>query len=187
MYTSSKNANTLSWAANCLWTAMSAACCPKENNNGIMGSPCSPPSPCALSCTIAASSSQMWCDGLPQNWRAKGNAEGHKLANLQHCSARNQIEGTNPVYGQNCGIGVQNTQRLESVRDTLTSGPATVQGALRAWLLQVRPPVPTVAPSTRTNGHHARSNKILRCSEVMPEGRLCELISNSGGTSSNSN
>ena len=44
MYTSSKNANTLSWASNCLWTAMSAACCPKENNNGIIGSPCSPPS-----------------------------------------------------------------------------------------------------------------------------------------------
>ena len=42
---------------------------------------------------------------------------------LQHCSVRNQIERANPIYGQNCGIGVQFTQQLENVRDTLTSGP----------------------------------------------------------------
>ena len=58
---------------------MNAACCPTQNNG--IGSPCSPPSPCAMLCTTPASSSQMLCDGLPQNWRTKNNAEGHKLAN----------------------------------------------------------------------------------------------------------
>ena len=41
---SSKKARSFSVGSNLLWMASNAACCPTENN-GMRGSPCSPPSP----------------------------------------------------------------------------------------------------------------------------------------------
>ena len=47
---SSRKANNFSPAFNQLSTAARAPCCPRQNNMGINGSPCSPPSPCVTSC-----------------------------------------------------------------------------------------------------------------------------------------
>ena len=37
----------------------------QENNNGIIASPCSPPSPCLMVCTLPAESSHKYWDGAP--------------------------------------------------------------------------------------------------------------------------
>ena len=47
--TSSKNANNFSLSRSLLCTALKARCCPRANNIGTKGSPCSPPSPCGIS------------------------------------------------------------------------------------------------------------------------------------------
>ena len=45
------------------WMASRVLCCPKANNNGMKGSPCSPPSPCETY-WVPISSSHKYVDGL---------------------------------------------------------------------------------------------------------------------------
>ena len=41
------------------FAAWTASCCPNANNNGIIASPCSPPSPCGIVCDTPSSSSTL--------------------------------------------------------------------------------------------------------------------------------
>ena len=50
-------------------------CCPRENNIGMRGSPCSPPSSCGRCCVSPSPSSHKHVDGLPQKHRTKGRTD----------------------------------------------------------------------------------------------------------------
>ena len=72
---SSRNAITCSPGLMFSWVASRALCCPKANNSGMRGSPCSPPSPCEMYWVIPISSSHKYVDGLRRNISRRGKSD----------------------------------------------------------------------------------------------------------------
>ena len=91
---------------------------------GMSRSPCSPPSPCHISCVTPMSSVHQYIDGEPQNCRTKGRAASPPSTSMSPCSIASREIRSNALipYRQQGGGGVKICHRLSDVGDTLASG-----------------------------------------------------------------
>ena len=81
-----------------------------ENNKGMSGSPCSPPSACVTNLCLPSASTQEYVEGVPWDSRQHGLGCGHVHKSLEHCGPQRVVVCANPVHAQDrrevrvCGI-----------------------------------------------------------------------------------
>ena len=111
-------------------------CCPKANNSGMRGSPCSPPSPCEMYWVMPISSSHKFVDGLPQKHLTKGRIWSPPSIRRRPSNIafrENKIVRPDPVDRHNCHFWIQICQGLQYVSNALTScfgGQGVLEGRL---------------------------------------------------------